>query len=83
MRTEHLLLALLTLTTSHASIILGEAEASLPRLQHSYPAYKIMEIKAVLNFPAKTSSSLGGWKAPGKDFLRLFRRGIITLRFLD
>lgn len=32
-RTEHLLLALLTLTTSHASIILGEAEASLLRLE--------------------------------------------------
>ena len=33
-RTEHLLLALMTLTTSHAAIILGEADASLPRLQH-------------------------------------------------
>jgi ATP-dependent Clp protease ATP-binding subunit ClpC len=32
-RTEHLLLALMTLTTSHAAVILGEADASLPRLE--------------------------------------------------
>jgi hypothetical protein len=32
-RTEHLLLALLTMTTSHAAVILGEADASLPRLE--------------------------------------------------
>jgi ATP-dependent Clp protease ATP-binding subunit ClpA len=32
-RTEHLLLALMTLTTSHAAVILGEADASLARLE--------------------------------------------------
>jgi ATP-dependent Clp protease ATP-binding subunit ClpA len=32
-RTEHLLLALMTITTSHAAVILGEADASLPRLE--------------------------------------------------
>jgi ATP-dependent Clp protease ATP-binding subunit ClpC len=32
-RTEHLLLALMTLTTSHAAVILGEADASLTRLE--------------------------------------------------
>jgi ATP-dependent Clp protease ATP-binding subunit ClpA len=32
-RTEHLLLALMTLTTSHAAIILGESDASLTRLE--------------------------------------------------
>jgi ATP-dependent Clp protease ATP-binding subunit ClpA len=32
-RTEHLLLALMRLTTSHAGLILGEADASLPRLE--------------------------------------------------
>jgi ATP-dependent Clp protease ATP-binding subunit ClpA len=32
-RTEHLLLALMTMTTSHAAVILGEADASLPRLE--------------------------------------------------
>jgi ATP-dependent Clp protease ATP-binding subunit ClpA len=32
-RTEHLLLALMTLTTSHAAVILGEVDASLPRLE--------------------------------------------------
>jgi ATP-dependent Clp protease ATP-binding subunit ClpC len=32
-RTEHLLLALMHLTTSHAGLILGEADASLPRLE--------------------------------------------------
>ena len=28
-----------------------------PASNTSYPAYKIMEIKTVFNFPAKTSSS--------------------------
>jgi ATP-dependent Clp protease ATP-binding subunit ClpA len=32
-RTEHLLLALMRLTTSHAAVILGEADASLSRLE--------------------------------------------------
>jgi ATP-dependent Clp protease ATP-binding subunit ClpA len=32
-RTEHLLIALMILTTSHAGVILGEADASLPRLE--------------------------------------------------
>lgn len=32
-RTEHLLLALMTMTTSHAAVILGEADASLSRLE--------------------------------------------------
>jgi ATP-dependent Clp protease ATP-binding subunit ClpA len=32
-RTEHLLLVLMRLTTSHAALILGEADASLPRLE--------------------------------------------------
>jgi ATP-dependent Clp protease ATP-binding subunit ClpC len=32
-RTEHLFLALMRLTTSHAAVILGEADASLPRLE--------------------------------------------------
>lgn len=32
-RTEHLLLALMTITTSHAAAILGEIDAPLPRLE--------------------------------------------------
>jgi hypothetical protein len=32
-RTEHFLLALMTITTSHAAAILGEVDASLPRLE--------------------------------------------------
>jgi ATP-dependent Clp protease ATP-binding subunit ClpA len=32
-RTEHLMLALMTITTSHAAVILGEAGASLSRLE--------------------------------------------------
>jgi ATP-dependent Clp protease ATP-binding subunit ClpA len=32
-RTEHLLLALMTTTTSHAAAILGEVDASLPHLE--------------------------------------------------
>ena len=32
-RTEHLLLALMTMTTSHAAVILREADASLPLLE--------------------------------------------------
>ena len=32
-RTEHLLLVLMRLSTSHAGVILGEADASLPRLE--------------------------------------------------
>jgi hypothetical protein len=35
--TEHLLLALVTLTTSHAAVILGEADVSLPRLEQLVP----------------------------------------------
>jgi ATP-dependent Clp protease ATP-binding subunit ClpC len=39
-RTEHLLLALMRLTTSHAAVILGEADASLPRLEQRVSGIK-------------------------------------------
>jgi ATP-dependent Clp protease ATP-binding subunit ClpA len=55
-RTEHLLLALMTITTSHAAAILGEVDASLSRLEQLVSGIQDHEIKTVLNFPEKISS---------------------------
>jgi ATP-dependent Clp protease ATP-binding subunit ClpC len=59
-RTEHLLLALMTITTSHAAAILGEVDASLSRLEQLVSGIQDHEIKTVLNFPEKISSPSNG-----------------------
>ena len=59
-RTEHLLLALMTLTTSHAAFILREADASLPRLEQLVSGVKDNRDQEGAQFSSKDLEFLMG-----------------------
>jgi ATP-dependent Clp protease ATP-binding subunit ClpA len=59
-RTEHLLLALVTKTTSHAAVVLGEADASLPSLEQLVSGIKDHGDQDYARFSSKELDSLMG-----------------------